>query len=52
MMTDVQKDILVGLLFVTGIFGLISGAFIISAIVLPASAMFGKRHFTSQVNLS
>ena len=45
-MTHLQKDILVGLLFIIGIFGFISGAFIVSAAVFATSAIF------SNINLS
>ncbi len=48
-MTDLQKDILVGLLFVTGIFGFISGAFIVSAVVFAVSAMFSNINLTSRL---
>lgn len=48
-MTDLQKDILVGLLFVTGIFGFISGAFIISAVVFAASAIFSNVSLTNRL---
>ncbi|SHE23089.1 hypothetical protein [methanotrophic endosymbiont of Bathymodiolus puteoserpentis (Logatchev)] len=48
-MTDLQKDILVGLLFVTGIFGFISGAFIISAVVFAAAAIFSNVHLTRRL---
>lgn len=41
-MTDLQKDTLVGLLFVTGIFGFISGAFVVSAVVFAVSAIFSN----------
>lgn len=39
-MTDFQKDISLGLMFIIGIFGFISGAFIASAIVFASAAMF------------
>ncbi|MBE0468991.1 MAG: hypothetical protein IBX55_05685 [Methyloprofundus sp.] len=48
-MTDLQKDILVGLLFVTGIFGFISGDFIVSAVVFAAAAIFSNVHLTSRI---
>jgi hypothetical protein len=48
-MTDLQKDILVGLLFVTGIFGFISGAFIVSAVVFAVSAIFSNVHLTNRL---
>ena len=47
-MTDFQKDIFVGLLFTTGIFGFISGAFIVSAVVFAVSAMFSNIPLTSR----
>lgn len=43
-MTEFQKDILVGALFVSGIFGFISGAFIISAVLFAATAVFSNAH--------
>lgn len=48
-MTDLQKDILVGILFVTGIFGFMSGAFIISATTFAVSAMFSNINLTSRM---
>jgi len=48
-MTDLQKDILVGLLFVTGIFGFISGAFIVSAVVFAISALLSNVHLTGRL---
>ena len=41
-MTDFQKDILVGVLFITGLYGFISGAFIVSATVFAASAIISN----------
>ena len=46
-MTDFQKDILVGFLFITGLFGFISGAFIISAVVFATSAMLSNIHLAN-----
>ena len=46
-MTDFQKDILVGLLFIIGLFGFISGAFIVSAVVFATSAIFSNINLTS-----
>jgi len=51
-MTDFHKDIFVGLLFVVGIFGFISGAFIVSAVVFAVSAIFSNMHLTSRVQSS
>ncbi|WP_198942575.1 hypothetical protein [Methyloprofundus sedimenti] len=48
-MTDLQQDILVGLLFITGIFGFISGAFVASASIFAASAIFSNIHLTGRL---
>ena len=39
-MTEYQKDILVGFLFVAGILSIISGAFIITLILVVAGIVF------------
>lgn len=41
-MTDFQKDVALGIMFIAGIFGFLSGAFIVSAIVFAATAMFSN----------
>ncbi|WP_198246659.1 hypothetical protein [methane-oxidizing endosymbiont of Gigantopelta aegis] len=41
-MNTLQKDIINGLLFVTGIFSFISGAFIISTVLFGACAIFSN----------
>lgn len=41
-MTDFQRDILIGLMFIIGIFGFISGEFIISTIVFASAAIFSN----------
>ncbi len=41
-MNTIYKDIINGLLFVGGIFGFISGAFIISTVLFGASAIFSN----------
>ncbi|MDC9729286.1 MAG: hypothetical protein PSN04_08155 [Methyloprofundus sp.] len=51
-MTDLQKDILVALLFVAGIFGFISGAFIVSAVVFAVAAILSNVHFTGRLQQS
>ena len=48
-MTDLQNDILVGLLFISGIFVFISGAFIASATIFAASAIFSNIHLNGRV---
>jgi hypothetical protein len=39
-MTDFQRDILIGLMFVVGILGFISGEFIVSTIMFATAAVF------------
>jgi len=39
-MTDFQKDILIGLMFIVGILGFISGEFIVSTIMFATAAIF------------
>ncbi|HEY8034848.1 MAG TPA: hypothetical protein VIF37_04590 [Methylobacter sp.] len=39
-MTDFQRDILIGLMFVVGILGFISGEFIVSTIMFATAAIF------------
>ena len=48
-MTDLQKDILVGLLFITGLYGFISGAFIVSATAFAASAIISNIHLSGRL---
>ncbi len=45
-MSDFQKDILTGIMFLTGLFGFMSGEFIIS------SAIFASAAIASNVNLN
>ncbi len=47
-MTDIQKDILVGLLFIVGILSLISGAFIISGAAFIASVFYSDIQLSRQ----
>jgi hypothetical protein len=49
MMTEYRKDILVGVLFVTGTLGIISGAFIISGMLFTATAYFSTTSRTRQI---
>lgn len=46
-MTDFQKDIFIGMIFISGIYGFISGAFIVSTVMFGTatifSAMFADR---------
>ena len=41
-MTDFQRDILIGLMFVIGILGFISGEFIVSTIMFAMAAIFSN----------
>ena len=41
-MSDLYKDILIGLLFVTGIWGFISGQFIVSTILFAGAAIYSN----------
>jgi hypothetical protein len=38
-MTDFRRDVLIGLMFFTGIFGFISGEFIISTVLFASAAI-------------
>jgi CheY-specific phosphatase CheX len=39
MMSDFYKDVLTGIVFVTGVFGFVSGEFIISSTLFAAAAI-------------
>ncbi len=41
-MTDFRRDILIGLMFIVGIFGFISGEFIVSTIMFATAAIFSN----------
>jgi hypothetical protein len=41
-MNDFQKDVLMGLMFITGIFGFISGEFIISTVLFASAAIYSN----------
>lgn len=41
-MTDIQRDILIGLIFVVGILGFLSGEFIVSTIMFATAAIFSN----------
>jgi len=48
-MTDYQKDILVGLVFVVGILGFLSGEFIVSTIMFATAAIFSNIFFSQRL---
>jgi len=41
-MTDLQKDVLIGLIFASGIFGFISGEYIVSTVLFASAAIFSN----------
>lgn len=41
-MTDIQKDILIGLMFIVGILGFLSGEFIVSTVMFATAAIFSN----------
>ncbi|WP_305908782.1 hypothetical protein Q9L42_008975 [Methylomarinum sp. Ch1-1] len=49
-MKNLKKDIINGLLFVVGIFGFISGAFIISTVSFGAAAIFSNIDFNNRLH--
>ena len=49
MMTDLQRDVLTALLSITGLFGFISGAFIISAAIFATVAILSNIHLTHRL---
>jgi hypothetical protein len=48
-MNDFQTDIVLGLIFITGIFGFISGEFIISTVLFASAAIFSNIHLTRRL---
>ncbi|TCV76925.1 hypothetical protein EDE11_1308 [Methylomonas methanica] len=49
-MSDLKKDILIGTLFVAGIWSFISGLFLISAVLFAATSMFSNMSTKAQLN--
>ena len=41
-MSDFQRDVFIGLMFLTGIFGFISGEFIVSTVMFASAAIFSN----------
>jgi len=41
-MNDIQRDVLIGLMFLTGIFGFISGEFVVSTVLFAAAAIYSN----------
>jgi hypothetical protein len=46
-MNDLHKDILTGLLFITGLVGFISGAFILSTVLFALAAIIRQAAYQS-----
>jgi hypothetical protein len=47
-MKDLKRDILIGLMFLTGIFGFISGEFIFSTLIFATAAVYSNMAFNRQ----
>ena len=48
-MSDLRKDILIGLMFIVGIFGFISGEFVVSTNMFATAAMFSNIAVSSEL---
>jgi hypothetical protein len=46
---NIQKDIFIGLLFIAGIFGFISGEFIISTVLFAMASIFSNMGTDNQL---
>jgi CheY-specific phosphatase CheX len=44
-----NKDISVRVMFITGIFGFLSGSFIISTLIFATAAVFSNLHFGAEM---
>ncbi len=49
-MNDFKKDIIMGLIFITGIYGFISGEFILSTILFAVVAIYSNILLTHRLN--
>ncbi|MCF6250371.1 MAG: hypothetical protein L3J75_03750 [Methylococcaceae bacterium] len=49
-MAGKKEDIAIGLLFITGMWGFISGAFIISTVMFGAAALFSNMFLTERLD--
>lgn len=47
-MSDFQRDVFIGMMFLVGIFGFISGEFIVSTLVFASAAIFSNLATTKQ----
>ena len=49
-MADLNKDLVIGTLFITGIWSFISGAFIVSTVLMGAATMFSNIFLRERLN--
>lgn len=49
-MNNLQTDVILGLIFITGIFGFISGEFIISTVLFASAAIYSNVNLTRRLN--
>lgn len=49
-MSDLKKDILLGMMFIIGVFGFMSGEFIVSTVVFASAAIFSNIHINHKLN--
>jgi len=49
-MNDFNRDVLLGLMFISGIWGFISGMFIISTVLFASAAIFSTIAMKSKLN--
>lgn len=49
-MNDFKTDIVLGLIFIIGIFGFISGEFIISTVLFASAAIYSNIHLTRKLS--
>jgi hypothetical protein len=47
-MNDLRRDVLIGLMFITGIFGFISGEFVISTLFFASAAIYSNVAMSQQ----
>jgi CheY-specific phosphatase CheX len=48
-MTTFYRDVLIGLMFIVGIVGFISGEFIISTVLFASAAIFSNVHLNNRI---
>ncbi len=49
-MNDFKKDLIMGLIFITGIYGFISGEFIVSTVLFAGAAIYSNILLTRRQN--